>query len=371
MVLAMSDTVKNKPRCTFCWCVVLLFFLGLHPTGWMANPVAAQTDWRVGVPVNLEFGLNFAKVDADPGSNWSQREGTAYCIASGVGLRYRERLNINLMGGVLLDNYNFLSNYATYQISHFMPQARINLNYLFPLKSDRTKAIVIGSDFGRSFIVDDFRLNLRQAFFVRTDAYGPSANFIAPEIGFARTWSYGQMSFMLTYHYLFRDEHTVQVAIEETSGANLTARSKSDYLALRLRANFDVRGHKDPVQEFTPFPKSANSMSSRDTRIRREITSKRRVVHLRFWDNAEIDGDTISVSLNGRYILTEHALDHKKKRVKVVLEPGENVIVVHAHNEGRIPPNTAAFSIRTGLFSREQLVFSTNMKRNESIIVTY
>lgn len=337
----------------------------------MGNSAMAQSDWRFAVPANLEFGFNFADVDRDPGNDWRQRPGTIAGFATGGSVRYRERLHINLLGGVLFDTYNFYSSYATYSPTHYMPQARVNINYLIPFKNDRTKAIVVGSDFGRTFMGNNFRLRLEPNHFVRTDSFGPSVNVIAPELGFARTWSYGQFSFLLTYYYQFRDNQSLQVAIEEPDGASFLARAKGDYLAIRLRANFDVKGHKAPSQDYSPLPNMAGSMLARETRVRREIHSKRQVVYLKFWDNAEIDGDTISVSLNGKFILTEHGLDHKKKRVKVMLEPGENVIVVHAHNEGRIPPNTAAFSIRNGWLKKEQLVFSTNMKRNESVVVTY
>lgn len=337
----------------------------------MVNTAVAQSDWRVSVPASLDAGLNFARVERDPNSDWLQRPAYALNFASGIALRYKERLHLNAMLGGTLDGYSFYSSYATYDITHVFLQTKVNVNYLFPFRNDRTKAIVVGSELGRSFIGPDFKLRSESNFFVRTDAFGPATNFISPELGFARTWAYGQMSFLLAYHYQFREDYAVKVTITESNDAQTVARVWGDYLALRLRANFDIQGHKAPIQELTPAPTFSGNMLGRGTRVRREISSSRQVVYLKFWDNAEIDGDTISVSLNGRFILTEHGLDHRKKRVKVVLEPGENVIVVHAHNEGRIPPNTAAFSIRTGWFKKEQLVFSTNMKRNESIVVRY
>lgn len=333
----------------------------------------AQSDWRFGVPVHLDVGINFASVERDDRSNWVQNPGTVVGLASGFGVRYRERLALNLTGSLLLDNYSFSSSYADYDVSHFYTQARVNANYMFPLRRDRTKAVVVGADMGRSFIGRGSRTHGEALFNVRTDSYGPSVNFIAPEIGFARTWANGQFSLMLTYHYQFRETRTLRVAVTEDNGASFVADSKGDYLALRLRANFDVKGHKPTVQEYTRGPAHAvaEDLLTRDTRERRRFASNRRVVYLKFWDDGEIDGDTISVSFNGRFILTEYGLSRRKKRVKVVLDPGENVIVVHAHNEGSVPPNTAAFSLRTGWFKKETMVFSTNMRRNDAILVTY
>lgn len=277
------------------------------------------------------------------------------------------------MAGGTLDTYNFFSSYADYEVSHVYAQARVDFNYLFPLRRDRTKNIVVGADFGRSFIGRNIKNREEPAFSVRSDGYGPSTIFIAPEIGFARTWDSGQLSLMLTYHYQFRDRQTVRVSIIEANGASFVANSKGDDLALRLRANFDLRGHKPVKQKYARGHARdiAWDVLNRETRERREFASKRRVTYLKFWDDGEIDGDTISVSISGRFILTEHALTRKKKRVKVVLDLGENVITVHAHNEGSVPPNTAAFSVKTGWFKKETLVFSTNIRRNESIVVTY
>ena len=57
--------------------------------------------------------------------------------------------------------------------------------------------------------------------------------------------------------------------------------------------------------------------------------------------------------------------------MRIVLEPGDNIIVVHALNEGSVPPNTAEGYVKTGLFKRKKLVISTSLRRNEAVIVRY
>jgi hypothetical protein len=44
--------------------------------------------------------------------------------------------------------------------------------------------------------------------------------------------------------------------------------------------------------------------------------------------------------------------------------PGENVLLVVAHNEGRVPPNTMSTWVRAGK-GRKQLLFTTSMQRNQ------
>ena len=66
-------------------------------------------------------------------------------------------------------------------------------------------------------------------------------------------------------------------------------------------------------------------------------------IELRFYDNAEIDGDSIAVFLNGR-LLQEHILLAEQAYIMKIavadLQP-DNELVMVAENLGTIPPNTS------------------------------
>ncbi len=64
---------------------------------------------------------------------------------------------------------------------------------------------------------------------------------------------------------------------------------------------------------------------------------------LDFYDNGEIDGDTITVYYNNKMILSKQRLTDKPLSIKVKLDPDieENELVMYADNLGTIPPNTA------------------------------
>ncbi len=66
-------------------------------------------------------------------------------------------------------------------------------------------------------------------------------------------------------------------------------------------------------------------------------------VELRFYDNAQIDGDSISLFLNDRLIFQHIRLTEKAYTVKLpVAELGEsNELIMVAENLGSIPPNTS------------------------------
>lgn len=69
-------------------------------------------------------------------------------------------------------------------------------------------------------------------------------------------------------------------------------------------------------------------------------------VELLIWDSQQVDGDTVSVMLNGAFIAERHALSKTPLRLRVNLLPKDNRLVLIAHNLGEIPPNTAYVAIR-------------------------
>lgn len=70
-------------------------------------------------------------------------------------------------------------------------------------------------------------------------------------------------------------------------------------------------------------------------------------IRLRFYDNATIDGDIISVRVNKQVILASQLLGTKPVEaiVKVTLETPMVEVEMQAENEGSIPPNTALLEI--------------------------
>ncbi len=81
------------------------------------------------------------------------------------------------------------------------------------------------------------------------------------------------------------------------------------------------------------------------------------------WDNGQVDGDKISVLLNGKYILQDYTITSVTKIMQVQLSGNDrDTIEVVALNEGSLPPNTAAIKIET---KTEQYQILTQAKTNE------
>ncbi len=67
------------------------------------------------------------------------------------------------------------------------------------------------------------------------------------------------------------------------------------------------------------------------------------------FDHAAFDGDTISLNVNGKWILNNYCLRKKPKEIPVTLnESGANFVILYAHNLGSTPPNTASIMIDDG-----------------------
>jgi len=92
-------------------------------------------------------------------------------------------------------------------------------------------------------------------------------------------------------------------------------------------------------------------------------------VILAFYDNGVVDGDSISVYMNGTPIIVQAKLTTAAtKQVIATPETGESQLLLVAENLGSIPPNTGLLTIRDG-DQIYQLNFSADMQTNASIVI--
>ncbi|MFN8397266.1 MAG: hypothetical protein U0176_21765 [Bacteroidia bacterium] len=76
------------------------------------------------------------------------------------------------------------------------------------------------------------------------------------------------------------------------------------------------------------------------------------VIRVKLWDNAEEDGDIISVNLNGVWVLREYTLQNEPGYYNWRIDPDhDNDMILVAVNQGSISPNTCSISIN-GRMSR-------------------
>jgi len=95
-----------------------------------------------------------------------------------------------------------------------------------------------------------------------------------------------------------------------------------------------------------------------------EIKVDTGTIRLDFYDNAEVDGDTISVRVNNRVVLSHQRLSGKPATLYLKVDPNNTFYEVEmiAENQGSIPPNTAILVITAGTKKHHLWLSSTNEK---------
>ncbi|MGB1205182.1 MAG: WD40 repeat domain-containing protein [Chitinophagales bacterium] len=110
-----------------------------------------------------------------------------------------------------------------------------------------------------------------------------------------------------------------------------------------------------------------DSLGDRRVRAGKRVVVASEDIEIAVWDKEVVDGDTISIFLNGEWLLKEYALKKKKKKLKIKINKNaDNYFILYAHNEGSRPPNTAALTIYDGI-RHSQMALSSDMKKCDAV----
>lgn len=114
--------------------------------------------------------------------------------------------------------------------------------------------------------------------------------------------------------------------------------------------------------------KIAESFVRRKAVLNKEFEVESDSVRLSFYDNGEIDGDSISVFVNKKVIFTHQELAAKAFNVYLHLDStlDVNEISMFAENLGRLPPNTALMVVTDGK-NRYEVFMSSSLTENATI----
>ena len=104
----------------------------------------------------------------------------------------------------------------------------------------------------------------------------------------------------------------------------------------------------DQSEELAAIQKDIH-LEPRTIDLKKTITVDSPKIKLQFYDDAEIDGDTITVFVNNKLLLYRQRLTEKPIDVYFNAFPGtEYELVMYADNLGTIPPNTALMVVTAG-----------------------
>jgi hypothetical protein len=102
-----------------------------------------------------------------------------------------------------------------------------------------------------------------------------------------------------------------------------------------------------------------------------DIVVNRQASTFRIWDHGTQDGDIITVTLNGSTLVSGYSLTNAGTTFPVQYRRGQNVLVVRAHNEGSLGPNTAAISFANVVRGPSSQSYGLPTGGTAQLIITY
>jgi len=142
----------------------------------------------------------------------------------------------------------------------------------------------------------------------------------------------------------------------------------------RIKTNLPISGPPlkatdvTPVREDKSIQKIAESFVKRKPIFNKDLEVESDSVEATFYDNGDIDGDSISVFLNNKLVLSHQGLTAKAINIFMQLDSTKDIneISMFAENLGTIPPNTALMIITDGK-NRYEVYMSSSLTQNSTV----
>ncbi|HTQ66629.1 MAG TPA: hypothetical protein VMI12_17675 [Puia sp.] len=174
---------------------------------------------------------------------------------------------------------------------------------------------------------------------------------------------------------LVKNNQSAESVAKSPAGNNTTEKNKD----IPLKNNQVTESIVKPVSVSAPIVKDLPTIKPDILKINEQFTKRKQVVgkilevesdsiRLSFYDNAEIDGDSISVFLNNELIVAHQELTERALNVYVKLDSLKeiNEVSMFAENLGKYPPNTAVMVVNDGE-TRYEVFMSSDFKGNATV----
>lgn len=269
--------------------------------------------------------------------------------------------------GAQFDGWGMMDKYLNYGLSYqcsFRPQSMERFIY--------TRVSFSRTSFHRNFSeritqgrFEDWSEN-GTGMLARTIKASPSSYMFSIEAGlrtFSEDWD-RSFDYGFVFYAPFTSTYTDQYEfIQNNTSVGV---SNTTYYGSTLMLNVRYTFYGKPKQHIdTTTPPPDIYVSTDTTRaidVQESFTVHNKHVKITVWDRNEVDGDVISLFMNDELIKKDLKLKKRKKRFRVKLKPGSNILVMYAENLGEIPPNTAAVQIKDGKKKRNVNLVSDNGK---------
>lgn len=123
---------------------------------------------------------------------------------------------------------------------------------------------------------------------------------------------------------------------------------------------------------FKPELRLPPSLTNRKAELVKEIKVDTGTIQIDFYDNGQIDGDTISVYVNNMPVVSRKMLKAQPVSITVRVDPKrpEQEVIMVGENLGSIPPNTALMIVKAG-DKRYQLYLTSDEQKNAMVRFIY
>lgn len=123
----------------------------------------------------------------------------------------------------------------------------------------------------------------------------------------------------------------------------------------------------------TTNPNTKSELKPAERKIQKmsEIIFTSDSLQLSFFDNGTIDGDTISMMINGKIVAEKIKLSTNAFRITIPTKIGQNdslLLVMHAESLGLIPPNTGLLIIQDGN-NRHEIRFEGDLQKSSAVVL--
>jgi hypothetical protein len=165
--------------------------------------------------------------------------------------------------------------------------------------------------------------------------------------------------------YIKRESPAVAPSLEEQAA---TANKKSEQATAATSTERKINIENSSVAPIKVGGPAA-FVTERKTMTPQVISFKSDSLQLALYDNGEVDGDTVSVLLNGEILLARQGLKAAAIRKTIYLSPGSNEVslVLYAENLGKYPPNTGLLVVHDG-DDTYQVRFSADLQQNAAVV---
>ena len=120
------------------------------------------------------------------------------------------------------------------------------------------------------------------------------------------------------------------------------------------------------------LPATVDVLTDRENKLANKVYVDAKEITIEFYDNGEVDNDTISVYKDNQLVINRGRLSTKPILLTLKFDDINTFyeLITVAENLGDIPPNTALMVINYGR-KREEVFLTSDEKRNAKVIIEY